>query len=329
MDNNAVYDLVIIGSGMAGLTAGLYAGRYRMKTLIIGGDFGGEGTTAGETSNYPGFLQIDGFELMSKVKEQVDALGVPFIDGRVERVERRGHCFVVHVGSHEYISNTLLLAIGSKRRILGLPREAELKGNGVHYCVTCDGPLYRNRVVALVGGGDASVKGVNLIAEYVSKVYLIVRSKEIVAEPINTERMKKLGNKVEILLETQVKELIGGKRLQKIGLSMPYKGSSELAIDGLFVEIGADPDTRLARSLGVALDEKGYIETDHMMRTSVDGVFAAGDAVNHFGHFKQYVTAAALGAVAATAAYEDHKIHGDLCQLHALPVKVSAQKGIT
>lgn len=318
-----VYDTLIIGSGMAGLTAGLYAGRYRMQALIIGKSFGGEGTTAGETKNYPGFMNIDGYDLMLKVKEQAEAVGVPVQDGDIEAVERRGHCFMVKANGEELMTNTLILAIGTRRRTLGLPREDMFRAKGLHYCVTCDGPLYRGKTVAIVGGGDASIKGVNEIADQVAKIYLIVREKEIIAEPINTEQMQKLGEKVTVLYETQIVELLGEKRLQKIRLSKPFAGSDILAIDGVFVEIGADPDVALAKTLGVELDAHGYIKTDNMMRTSVEGVFACGDAVNHFGRFKQYITAAALGAVAATAAYEDHKIHGELCEWHAVPKKIA------
>lgn len=319
---NDVYDLIIVGSGIAGLSAGLYAGRYRLKTLIIGGNFGGEGTTAGETLNYPGIMKIDGYDLMVQVKKQAEAVGAEFVEGRVGTAARKDHCFVLTVAGTEYVTNTIILATGSERRTLGLPREAEFKAKGLHYCVTCDGPMYRNKTIAVVGGGDASIKGVNLIAEYVRKIYLIIREKNIIAEPINLEQMKKLGSKVEVLFETEVKELLGDARLEKIHLSKPHQGSDELAIDGVFVEIGALPDVACAKELGVELDEHGYIKTDNMMRTNVDGVFAAGDVVNHFGRFKQYITGAALGAVAATSAYEDHKVHGDLCQWHAIPHKL-------
>jgi thioredoxin reductase (NADPH) len=169
----------------------------------------------------------------------------------------------------------------------------------------------------MVGGGDASVKGAVLAAEYVNKLYLIVRGKEVAAEPINLERMKKLGDKIEVILETEVKEIVGEKKLEKIILSREFRGSTELVVDGLFVEIGAVPNVELAKSLGVELDERGYIKTDTMMQTNIDGIFAAGDAVNHFGSFKQDITAAAMGAVAATSAYNDRKIHGELCPIHA------------
>ncbi|MEK7155389.1 MAG: FAD-dependent oxidoreductase, partial [Patescibacteria group bacterium] len=168
---------------------------------------------------------------------------------------------------------------------------------------------------------DASVKGANLAAEYSDKIYLLARGKEIVAEAINLEQMKKLSDKVEVLLETEVKEIVGKEKLEKVVLSRPHKGSTDLVIDGLFVEIGAVPNVDLATSLGVELDEHGYIKADAMMQTNIDGVFAAGDTVNHFGAFKQDITASAMGAVAATSAYNDHKVHGEFCAVHAQPVK--------
>ncbi len=313
------YDLVIIGSGAAGLAAAIYTGRYRMKALVIGKEFGGETAKAGTIENYPGVASIDGFELMEAMKKQAKALKVEVIDGEALAVKREGHCFEVSVEDTTYRASALLFASGAERRRLGLPNEKELTGRGVHYCVTCDGPVYGGKTIAVVGGGDASVKGVNLAAEYVQKVYLLVRGKEVIAEPINAERMKALGDKVEILFETSVKEIIGTKKLEKLVLSKPYKGSTNLVVDGVFVEIGAQPNVELARSLGVELDEFGYVKTDNLMRTNVDGVFAAGDITNHFGRFKQDITAAAQGAVAATSAYEDHKVHGDLCEIHAMP----------
>lgn len=316
------FDLIIIGSGAAGLAAGIYAGRYRLQTAIISKEFGGETTLAGKIENYPGFLEIDGFDLMQKMREQAEHLGVSFIDAEVTSLTRQEHCFAAALHNKEVVTATsVIFATGTHRRELGLPKEKELRARGVHYCITCDGPLYKNKTIAIAGGGDASVKGAVLASEYAKKVLLIVRAAEVTAEPVNAEQLKKLGGKIELLLETQVTELQGTNRLTGVKLSKPYKGSSDLIIDGLFVEIGADPNAGLAKTLGVALDEHGYIQTDTAMKTNIDGVFAAGDITNLFGRFKQDITAAALGAVAATSAYEDHKIHGDLCRLHALPVK--------
>lgn len=312
-----MHDLIIIGSGAAGLSAGLYAGRYRLKTLVFGGSFGGETSLAGKIENYPGVKAIDGFDLMMIMREQVADLDVEIRDEHVESVSREQHCFLVKTRDKSFECSSVIFALGAERRRLGLPKEKELTAKGVHYCVTCDGPLYRGKSIALVGGGDASIKGINLAAEYVNKIYLIVRGKEITAEPINLDQMKKLGDKVEVLHETSVQEIIGSEKLERVVLSKEYQGSRDLTVDGLFVEIGAVPNVSLAQSLGVSLDEYGYVKTDDMMRTNIDGVFAAGDIVNHFGKFKQDIVAAALGAVAATSAYEHTRTHGELCEHHA------------
>src|SRR3989338_7579717 len=322
-----LYDLIIIGSGAAGLSAGIYAGRYRMKALIIGKEFGGETAKAGAILNYPGFQSVDGYELMDLMKQQAAKLNVETLDAEVASIKRQGHYFTVAAGKKTYEAGAIILAVGAERRRLGLPNEKELTGRGVHYCVTCDGPVYTGKTIAMVGGGDASVKGAVLAAEYVSKVFLIVRGKEVAAEPINLERMKTLGEKIEVLLETEVKEIIGKDKLEKLILSQKSGKHDELVVDGLFVEIGALPNVELAKSLGVELDERGYIKVDNAMQTNIDGVFAAGDAVNHFGSFKQDITAAAMGAVGATSAYNDHKIHGELCQVHMRPgLQVGSQK---
>ena len=299
------YDLIIVGSGAAGLSAAIYAGRYKMSTLVIGEDFGGETTTAGVIENYPGVQAIDGYELIKIMKQQAIETGAVIQDGKVTNITKETHEFTIVTEKGEsFKSLSVILATGSRRRHLGLPREKEFTGKGLHYCWTCDGPLYGGKTIAMVGGGDSSVKGVNFLAEYVKKVYLIVRGNEVRAEPINYERMKKLGDQVEILLENEVTELDGEKMLGKVILGKEYNGSAELAVDGLFVEIGFDPDTTLADQLGLALDEKNFVQVDNMMKTNVPGVFGAGDTTRHFGDFKQDITASAMGAVAATSAYE-------------------------
>ena len=324
MDTN--YDIIIIGSGAAGLSAALYAGRYHTKVLVVAKEFGGETARAGIIENYPGVPAIDGSELMNLIKRQMLDLGVEIINAEVSAVERQGHCFEITTPNATYQTHGVIFATGAKRRRLGLPNEKELTGKGVHYCVTCDGPVYGGKTIAMVGGGDASVKGAVLAAEYVSKLFLIVRGQEVTAEPINLDKMKKLGNKIELILETEVKEIVGKEKLEKIRLSRAFNGRDELIVDGLFVEVGAIPNVELAKSLGVLLDEHGYIKVDNMMQTNVDGVFAAGDAVNHFGSFKQDITAAAMGAVAATSAYNDRKIQGELCRVHWRPASAIDRK---
>lgn len=320
-----VYDLVIIGSGAAGLSAAIYAGRYLMKTLVVEGSFGGETATAGTIWNYPGVPEADGFELMNAMKKQGTALGAEIISGKITSVVSEGNCFTVVVDNGKtFFGKTILFANGALRRRLGLVNEANLTGKGVHYCTTCDGPLYIGKTVAMVGGGDASVKGVNLLTQYAKKIYFIVRGKELKAEPINQEEMSKHADKIEILFETEVKEIIGEKYLEKIVLSREHGGAGELKIDGFFIEIGAEPDVAMAKAIDVDLDEHGYIAVDNLMRTNVPGVYAAGDNINIFGRFKQTITAAALGAVAATSAYNYYKTHGNLCEVHWQPAPKEA-----
>lgn len=315
-----VYDLIVVGSGAAGLSAAIYAGRYKMRTLVFGDSFGGYTTIAGPIGNYPGYKEIDGFDLMMNMKEQAEALGAEIKDQKVVSVKKPDGCFVLIVeGGEEYRTSTVIFATGSEHRTLGLPNEKELTSRGVHYCATCDGPLYSGKTIAMVGGGDSSVKGVNLTAEYAKKIYLITREKEIRAEPINHEQMNALvaTGKVEVILENEVAEIVGAEHLEKVVLKKPFNGSIDLAVYGMFVEIGLIPRANLAKELGVGLDEKGYIKTTPMMETDMEGVFAAGDVTPLFGSFKQDITAAAMGAVAATSAYQRHKIHGNLCELHA------------
>ncbi len=315
------YNVIIIGTGAAGFSAGIYSRRYLLDTLIIGEEFGGQTSWGGVIENYPGFKSIEGYELMKRMRDQAEALGAEILEDRVIDIKKEGNCFKVLTKSQrEFLSDAIILATGSQRRRLNLPKEKELTGKGIHYCVTCDAPLYRGKEIAIVGGGDASVKGAVLAGQYASKIYLITREKEIRAEPINFQKMKELGDKVEILYQTEVKELIGEDRLEKIVLTKPYKGKEELEVSGLFIEIGSIPNTELAKKLGANLDDKGYLQTDNMMRTNIPGLFGAGDVVNIFGRFKQDITAAALGAVASTSAYEYIKGKDKLCTLHAKAV---------
>lgn len=299
-----MYDLVIIGSGAAGLAAALYAGRYKLKTLLVEGDFGGATATAGLIANYPGVKDIDGYDLMMTMKEQGKGYGVLFKNGWASAVARQEEHFTTRVGDEKIESKTVIFTGGAEHRKLGLPNEKELTGKGVHYCMTCDGPVYTGKDILIVGGGDASVKAANLASQYAKKIYLITMEKAIRAEPVNFEQMQRQEDKVETFLETQVKEIVGEKKLEKVILTKPIHGSTELFVDGVFIQIGAVPSTEIPKSLGVELDERGYVKVDTMMKTNVDGFFAAGDVVNHFGRFKQDITAAAMGTVAATSAYE-------------------------
>lgn len=305
MSADTKYDVAIIGSGMAGLSAGLYAARYEVSTVIIGEMLGGATSTAWTIENYPGYKEIDGYDLIMKVKEQNESLGVKIINDRVSDITKNSEGFELALrdgGDHTVQAKTVIFAVGAARKKLGIDREGELSlGKGVHYCATCDAPLYKGKTIAVVGSGDAAVKGMGLAVQYADKVYSFVRGDKFKAEPINYERLEPHidSGKVEIHYKTEVKKLIGEDKLTAVVTN----DGREIELDGLFIEIGAIPEVELAQKIGVKLDEQGYVKVNNMMETNIDGIYAAGDTTNFFGHFKQDITAAAMGAVAATSAF--------------------------
>lgn len=313
-----VYDVIILGGGAAGYSAAIYARRYLLKTALIQGKMpGGETATAGVVENYPGFVKIDGYELMQKFEEQAKINQTEIIVGHVETIKKNGHCFQIQYDGKTLDSKTIIFALGSEHRKLGVKREQELKGHGLNYCVTCDGPLFKGKRTILVGGGDSSVKGAALLADYAQSVLLVTREKELHAEPVNLKRMQAKKN-IQVVYENGVKELIGEEKLEAVELVSAVDGKTRIEVEGVFVEIGLIPRTELPKTLGVKLDERGNVNVDAMMRTNVDGIFACGDLTNAAGGFKQIVTAAAQGALAATAAYQDIGEHGEqlACELH-------------
>jgi len=297
-----MYDLIIIGAGPAGLAAALYASRYRLNALVLGPVVGGTALEAYNVENYPGFKSISGLELMNKMEEQVTALGVEIIPEEAREIKRNTH-FTLTTESKKHQAKAVILAMGTERRKLNVPGEKELLGKGVSYCATCDAAFFRNKTVAVIGGSDAAAKSALLLAEYASKVYIIYRRTQIRAEPVTVEAVEK-NDKIEIIYQTNVKEIKGEKLVEGVVLDNEYQASNFLKVDGVFVEIGAEPNNKLARDLGVELDEAGYVSVDPMQKTNVEGVFAAGDVTNAAGELKQIVTACAQGVIAATSAYE-------------------------
>ncbi len=322
---NAAYDVLIVGQGAAAFAAALYAARYQVKPVVIGETFGGETATGGMIENYPGYPEIDGFDLMLKFREQADKYDVPIIDDKVVGLESvGGHYAATTFGGDTYAGACVVLAVGRERRKLGLEHEEEWTGKGVSFCSTCDAPLHRGNVVAVVGGGDAAIKGAALVARYARKVYVIYRGSRFTRpEPANLRALGEAAN-VETLFETNVIALTGEDGLSGIVLDREYEGSRELAVHGIFLEIGADPRTELAAQLGVALNDRDEIAVDGRMRTNVPGVFAAGDMTDASGDLKQTITAAAQGALAAATAYEYVGEHSEACRWHASALPAEA-----
>ena len=256
-DRTSYYDVLIAGQGAAGFAAGLYAARYQMKTIVLGETFGGETATGGNIENYPGFPEIDGFELMMKFREQVERYGVPVVAENVASVEYDGHLFRTTTSEGTaFTSTAVVLAVGRERRKLGLEHEEEWTGRGVSFCSTCDAPLHRGNVVATVGGGNAAVEGAILLSKYARQVYVIYRRDSFTrpGTPVTLRLLAEAGN-IRPLFNTSVVELTGTDGLDGVVLDRPVDGATELALDGLFIEIGADPRVDVPNQLGLELNE--------------------------------------------------------------------------
>ena len=298
------YDVLIIGAGPAGLTAGIYAGRFRLKTLIVGVTIGGLMTEAYKVCNFPGIKEISGRELTERIKAHVLSLGVPIREDEVESLTKEGDWFRVGTESGEkFISKTLLLAFGTRHRKLNLPDEERFLGRGVSYCSTCDGPLFRGKIVGVVGGRNAAATAALYLSELAQKVFLIYRRGQLRADPIWVEQLAKKKN-VEIVFNTNVTGLEGREKLERVKLDNPFLGKEYLALDGLFLEIGTVPSKALSEQLGVETDEYGFIKIDAAGKTNVEGVWAAGDITTGSNGFRQIITACSEGAVASQSIYK-------------------------
>ncbi|MGM5482811.1 MAG: NAD(P)/FAD-dependent oxidoreductase [Nanobdellota archaeon] len=298
---SSTYDLLVIGAGVSGYGASLYAGRFKLNTLVIGKDTGGVINWASDVDNYPGVPEVSGIDLADKIKDHAFKFGAELKQESVENLEAIDGLYKVTTEKDVYYAKCLIIATGSERKRLGIPGEKKLEGNGVHSCAICDGFLYKNKEVAVVGGSDSAVKEALVLSEYASKVYVIYRGEQIRAEPIIYEKALNTSN-IEFILNTNVKELKGSSRLESALLDNKYKDNDELKLDGLFIEVGHSPLSQLARKIGVDLNDKGEIITDKMSRTNVDGVFAAGDVTDI--DFKQAITGVAQGVTAAYMAFK-------------------------
>lgn len=301
-----MYDVLIIGVGCAGYTAAVYTARYKLSTFIVGAEEGGMGQTAAEVGNWPGIVDIKGPDLMENFKKHALSFG-PLVThklARVEKVEKIADGFRLTLDDGSMAEGkTLILATGSSKRHLGIPGEAEFSGKGVTYCATCDAFFYRNKTVAVIGGGDSAVEGAAIAAQVAAKVYLVHRRNEFRAEPYWVEKVKEKQN-IVFVLERKPLEVLGDQKVTGLKLDKPFEGSDTLAVDGVFIEIGADPATGLALQLGCELDDKGFLKVDNAQRTSVPGVFGAGDLTSASNRFAQFTTAAGEATVAANSVFQ-------------------------
>jgi thioredoxin reductase (NADPH) len=307
------YDFAILGAGVTGLGAAMYAGRLNLRTVVIGNagirsaaqDIGGTITLTDVVENYPGFIRLTGEELAQKL--EAHARSYPLVEIKntwVNNVAREGSCFSLYLDGEVIQASTLLFATGTRHRELEVPGHGEFRNKGVQYCALCDGPLYKDKVVAVVGGSDSAAKEALLLAEHASKVYVIARGTDIKPEPINRSRVE-TNKKITIITGTNIVRIDGDKRVRAAILDKPYHGERALLLDAVFVAVGVIPLSDLARPLGVKTNQRGEILIDRDSRTNVPGVYAAGDVADR--SFKQAITGVAEGVAAAYSAFQDLK----------------------
>jgi thioredoxin reductase (NADPH) len=292
-------NVVIIGSGPAGLTGAIYAARANLSPLLIEGlQAGGQLTTTTEVENYPGFSHaIMGPDLMKEMRAQAERFGTTFLQGDVTTVDLRKQPFTITIeGEASVETKTLIIATGASAQYLGLPNEKRLLGHGVSACATCDGFFFKNKALVVVGGGDAAMEEANFLTKFASRVHIVHRRDKLRASKIMQDRAMK-NEKISFVWNSSVEDVLGDQVVTGVRLKNHVTGNtSELPCSGMFVAIGHKPNTDLFKGQ-IELDTKGYILTKHGTATSVPGVFAAGDVQD--AKYRQAITAAGSGCMAA------------------------------
>jgi thioredoxin reductase (NADPH) len=296
-----MFDVIIVGGGVAAFTSALFAGRRGLKILVIGKDVGGQANFTDTIENYPGLPAVGGFELVSSIRAQAEKWGCEYLEAEVAKVKPTETGFITTAYGKQYKSKTVILAFGKTPRDLGVPGEEEFKGKGVSYCATCDVPLFKGKVVAVAGIGDVSLDAILLCAKYAKKVYALSKSDKLQGHPGLLKAVSKKSN-VELVPFIQIQEITGSDRVHKLKLHNLTSGfQQDLSIDGLFVELGYVVNAEFVKDL-VQLDDQSQIVVGADQSTSRLGVFAAGDATNNF--YKQATISAGEAATAALACYD-------------------------
>lgn len=299
-----MYDVVIVGAGIAGLTAAIYAKRAGKSVLVLEGKtYGGQIINTFQIENWPGVYGVSGVDLMQKIYKQATGLGAEVEFEEVTAIEKTETGFTVKTEDEEYAAGAVILAVGAEDKKLGLASEEKFTGRGVSYCATCDGAFYKDKKVAVIGGGNTALYDALYLADIASKVYLVHRRNEFRGDAVLVEKLKRKEN-VEFVLGYVPEEILGDKKVSGIKLTpsgkvMDVKDEMEMDVDGVFVAVGKSPMTEKFAEL-VELDAGGYIKAAENCATSCPGVFVAGDCRTK--DIRQLVTAAADGAVAADAA---------------------------
>jgi thioredoxin reductase (NADPH) len=298
VDGNEAFEVIIIGSGPAGYTAGVYTSRAKLRTLIISGTLpGGQLMTTSEVENYPGFPNgIFGPELMMNMREQAERFGTVIVDDEVIRVDFSKRPFIVTTHSETYEAESVLICTGASPRKLGIEGEQQFAGRGVSYCATCDGPFFKGEDIVVVGGGDTALEEATFLTKFGKSVKIIHRRESLRGSKILQQKAFE-NPKIHFLWNSVVADIKGDKKVGTIVIKDINNGKQQIIqAGGLFVAIGHEPNTAIFKGQ-LEMDDKGYIILKNQTKTSVEGVFAAGDV--HDYRYRQAVTAAGFGCMAA------------------------------
>ena len=297
-----MYDTIIIGAGPAGMTAALYAARSNLKVALIeGGLPGGQMNNTSDIENYPGYANISGPELSEKMFEPLENLGVEHLYGFVENIENHGDVKKVITDNEEFETRTVIVATGSKHRLLGVPGEEELNSRGVSYCAVCDGAFFRDQDLLVVGGGDSAVEEAIFLTQFAKSVTIVHRRDELRAQKVLQDRAF-ANDKINFIWDSVVREIKGENRVESVVIENVKSGQvTEQAFGGVFIYVGLDPVSDFVQELHIQ-DHAGWIVTDDHMKTSVAGVFAVGDVRQK--DLRQVTTAVGDGAIAGQEAYK-------------------------
>lgn len=291
------YDLIVLGGGPTAIGCAIYAARFALNVLIIGKIFGGLIATTHVVENYPGITSTSGQGLMEMFKDHMNSLNIPYISDEIRSIERVDDHFILHSFFQKFKAKSIVIATGSERKKLGIPGEDEFSGRGVSYCATCDGPFYKDKIVCVIGGSDSAAKEALFLSQNVKKVYVIYRGEEIRAEPINKKRVEE-NKKIEIIYKTNITEIKGDHKVK----SVIFDNGKDFEIDGVFIEVGSNPNSDLAKHIGIKTNEKDEIKINRKSETNIPGIFAAGDVAD--APFKQAITGVAEGVIAAYSAFD-------------------------
>ena len=301
---STLYDLIIIGGGPAGITAGIYAARQKLNSLLITKSFGGQMLKkSGMIENYPGFEEISASELIQKFERQLRKQKVDIKINEAMKVKKiGGHFLVITKSKNRFESGAVIVASGADPRLLRVPGEKEFLGRGVSYCVTCDGPLFEGKTVAVIGGGNSAFEAAIFLVKLARKIYILEYGENVRADAKNQERVKKTG-KVEIITNAQVMKIQGKQFVNSLIYEDRKTGKEKkLLVEGVFIEIGSQPATSFVKDL-VDFNERDEIVVEfETSQTKTPGLFAAGDC--NVGKFKQIITACGEGAKASLAVYD-------------------------